>query len=652
LSRSPTLFAHSYAFTCNADDGCTALHLAAQHGHSDIILQLLAAGARLKTRTAEGFTPLMTAVVHLQAGSVRQLLAHGSNASAADNQGWRLLHRACASVVAKAPQIPIDMVVQLLAAGAHPNAKNAAVTAGADTPLSIAVQFGHTQIVVLLLKLAGADPDAANADGMTPLMVAVQTKQFDKLAALLEAGAAVNTANGEGVTCLMYASGLAPEVEDGCQMVDALLAAGATVAAADNSGCTALMYAAKSGGVAAVRSLLQAGAAVNTAAKDGTTCLIAACSRCCCGDQYSAAALPVVLQLLAAGADVNAAGKEGFRALMAAASCGSVEGVEALLKAGAAVNAATQQGVTALYCAIGLHKRSGPQHRYDQVVAQLLKAGADASAVWHMHYGSTPLHRAAKLGKCNIMRQLLAAGAQCNAITTAGELHCCATYASVGAPRTAATLCGCMLCWVTCNLFGAPRVWQHLVVQHTYLSAHAISAVALTCVLFLAGSPPLHFAAFEGQGEAIAVLLAAGAAVAFVNPSGHSCLSYAAQNGQTAAVRQLLQAWPEPAAAVLRHAVKLAVQRGHWDAAMLLVQPLGKQDMAAAAEVMRAMPGALPALLNAIMSSEEEQQEAALQDEFRQLAEQRRGLQVMALGFAGMCKRADAAGHLSKFNSD
>jgi hypothetical protein len=160
----------------------------------------------------------------------------------------------------------------------------------------------------------------------------------------------------------------------------------------------------------------------------------------------------------------------------------------------------------------------------------------------------------------------------------------------------------------------------------------------------LAGATPLFYAASEGHVEAIAILLAAGASVAVVDASGHSCLSYAALNGHTAALRQLLQAWPEPPAAVLRRAVQSAAQRDQWDAAMLLVQPLGKQDMAAAAEVMQAMPGALPALLNAIMSSEEEQQEAALQDRFQQLAEQQRGLRVMALGFAGMIKRADTAG--------
>jgi hypothetical protein len=73
---------------------------------------------------------------------------------------------------------------------------------------------------------------------------------------------------------------------------------------------------------------------------------------------------------------------------------------------------------------------------------------------------------------------------------------------------------------------------------------------------------------------------------------------------------------------------------------MLLMRQLGKQDMAAAAKVMRVIPAAVPALLDAVLDSEAEQQAAALQEDARQLAEQRRGLQVTVLGLAGARKHA------------
>jgi ankyrin repeat protein len=343
----------------------------------------------------------MSAVDHLQEGAVRQLLAHGSNVNAADVRGWQPLHVAAGATQTAA----IDIVAQLLAAGA---AVNAPATASSVTPLLKAVWRGRTDVVQLLLK-EGADPDAANAHGTTPLMFAAQYKEWGKAAAsleagaavnradprgntaltfavregnlggvlaLLEAGAAVNIVNINGLTCLIESSRLPPEAHDRCQIVDALLAAGATVAAADKEGVTALMMAAAFSGPAVVAALLAAGAAVNTAAEDGTTCLIATCTGAlgyCSSNRCCAEAAAVVGQLVAAGADVNAANKQGCSALMAAAQAGAVEVVEALLKAGAAVNAAKDQGMTALLLAVEAMYSLAPQHRYDEIVAQLLR---------------------------------------------------------------------------------------------------------------------------------------------------------------------------------------------------------------------------------------------------------------------------------------
>jgi hypothetical protein len=95
----------------------------------------------------------------------------------------------------------------------------------------------------------------------------------------------------------------------------------------------------------------------------------------------------------------------------------------------------------------------------------------------------------------------------------------------------------------------------------------------------------------------------AGAFVAATSKQGDTCLSLAAVQGHTAVVRQLLQAWQVPPVRALRRAIKYAAGFRHWDAVMLLVRQLGKQDMAAAAEKMRAIPAAVPALLNAVLGS-------------------------------------------------
>jgi hypothetical protein len=161
----------------------------------------------------------------------------------------------------------------------------------------------------------------------------------------------------------------------------------------------------------------------------------------------------------------------------------------------------------------------------------------------------------------------------------------------------------------------------------------------------LAGNTPLHIAASHGQTEAAAALLEAGALVDAIDEREDTCLLLAAMGGHIAAVQLRLQAWQAPAAAVLFRAIVCASAGHHWDAGMLIVRQLGKQDMAFAAQVMRVLPGAVPAALDAVLGSLAEQQAAALQDEARQLAEQRRGLQVITFGLAGMHKRA-AAGML------
>jgi ankyrin repeat protein len=94
------------------------------------------------------------------------------------------------------------------------------------------------------------------------------------------------------------------------------------------------------------------------------------------------------------------------------------------LKAGAAVNAATEQGITALHNATepgDIEHHSVAQHCYDEVVAQLLKGGANASTT--TLNGAVLLHIAAFHGKCTIMQQLLAAGARCAAVNSIGEVQ-------------------------------------------------------------------------------------------------------------------------------------------------------------------------------------------------------------------------------------
>src|SRR5690625_4686047 len=86
---------------------------------------------------------------------------------------------------------------------------------------------------------AGADTEARNADGMTPLMWAASGfGSADVVQALLAAGADIEARNNNGSTPLMYASALGS-----ADVVQALLDAGANAQAQDQAGNTAWTYA-------------------------------------------------------------------------------------------------------------------------------------------------------------------------------------------------------------------------------------------------------------------------------------------------------------------------------------------------------------------------------------------------------------------------
>jgi len=152
-----------------------------------------------------------------------------------------------------------DRAKYLLKAGADADAAN---RYGA-TPLSLACQNGNTGLVRLLLE-AGADPDKAIAGGNTPLMIAAQTGKVAAVIDLLDYGAKVDTLNREGQSALTWAAN-----EGHAEIVPVLLKAGADPNLTLKSGLTPLLLAARNGHSAVVKNLLAAGVNVDTMTKVG-----------------------------------------------------------------------------------------------------------------------------------------------------------------------------------------------------------------------------------------------------------------------------------------------------------------------------------------------------------------------------------------------
>src|SRR5690606_2867919 len=115
----------------------------------------------------------------------------------------------------------------------------AAGPAAADSGLADLIQAGESEAALARIE-AGADVDAAQGDGTTPLHWAVYRLDVALVDALLDAGAEADVVN------LYGASPLTEAVKAGhAGLVERLLAAGADVESPNADGQTALMLAAR-----------------------------------------------------------------------------------------------------------------------------------------------------------------------------------------------------------------------------------------------------------------------------------------------------------------------------------------------------------------------------------------------------------------------
>ncbi len=275
-----------------------------------------------------------------------------------------------------------------------------------------------------------ANVNARQPDGATALHWAAHRDDLETAALLLDAGADVNAANDLGVTPLVLAI-----VNGNAAMVDTLLAARANAnVAALSTGETPLMAAARTGHATIVRALLAHGADVNVAeTAHGQTALMWAAAR-----GHSA----VVSTLIEVNADVkkrsNASrrlvyvgprgggggarashvsdlpgvhevGEGGFSPLLFAARSGDAESARLLIRAGADPNDAGADGTTALI--VAAHSGNGA------VAAALLENGADPNAA---NTGYSAVHAAVLRGDLQLVKALLHHGANPNARLTQG----------------------------------------------------------------------------------------------------------------------------------------------------------------------------------------------------------------------------------------
>jgi ankyrin repeat protein len=303
------------------------------------------------------------------------------------------------------------------------------------TPLHWAVRANDLDTAQSLL-LAGANPDAANRYGVTPLSLAAENASAPMIQALLQSGAhptdsilmtAARTGNAEAVRML--------------------IARGADANARESSlGETALMWAAAENHPEAVRALIEHGADPNARSDklvypkdrfglEGVTTILPRGNWTALMYAARQGSLEAARTLAEMGADLNLADPDGTTALELAILNGHFDTAGALTEKGADPNIADSTGMAALYAAVDMNtlgeiygrpaRPSTDKLSALDLITILLAHGANPNAALKsptlnrahtpgepsLGEGTTPLMRAAKNGDTAAIRVLMAHGA-------------------------------------------------------------------------------------------------------------------------------------------------------------------------------------------------------------------------------------------------
>ncbi len=221
-------------------EGDNMLLRAARAGNVEVFSTLLENGFKIDERNEHGVSPLDMALRANAMDIVRLLVSKGIDPKTAPAPDFPLLH--CAVLSGKA-----DGIHYLLDHGFDIDVRDGQ---RGMTPLTLAVDFDNPD-GARALAMRGANVNVADANGQTPMLLAIKKGNRDLIDLFLTAGADANAVDSRTGKTVLHEAALRGYSD----VVQTLLAHGAQKNAKDKNGYTALSYALKYGNKTAAELL-------------------------------------------------------------------------------------------------------------------------------------------------------------------------------------------------------------------------------------------------------------------------------------------------------------------------------------------------------------------------------------------------------------
>uniref|UniRef100_A0AAQ6IJI5 Ion transport domain-containing protein n=1 Tax=Anabas testudineus TaxID=64144 RepID=A0AAQ6IJI5_ANATE len=454
----------------------------------------------------------------------------------------------------------------LLDLGADPNILNMALL----SPLHLAINLGHNNLVELLLSYSATDCNLEGDLGNSPVILACSINNCEALSMLIKRGARLCQQNKLGHFAIHAAAFAGAK-----KAMEVILKAGEELGRSaschinylDKSRSSPLHLAVRGGNMDAIRLCIANGAKVDQQQNDRCTPLHLACTQgatevvklmlssvdrvediinltdgACQTPLHRATIFDhaeLAEYLISLGADLNSIDCKGHTPLLLATSCGAWKTVALLLSKGTNVNVKDRCGCNFLHLAILQPKglKNLPEEVLQHTSVKTLLSCED-------NEGCTPLHYACRLGIHDSVKNMLGLSGQvglaCKSKDKKSALHFAAQYGRINT-------CHRLLESITDSRLLNEGDERGLTPLHLASRGGHTKVVQLLLrkgALFHSdykGLTCLHHAAAEGYTQTIEILLSANPKLLDkTDEDGNTAIHFAAREGHVAAVKLML----------------------------------------------------------------------------------------------------------------